>query len=185
MALVPSIRVNPQAPWPTLVTGTGPITIAKQNGVWKVGFSIANLGAQIPPAVNYPTDYILVYDANAQAFFKMPLTGIGAIVAGAGRTQRSITAGGNFPITGADSILNISNAADLTPPIPLAATRNGSPLTFKNKWNSHAQTLTLTNPDVLSFDGPAGAATTVELAPGASITLVPFNDGANAGWAIE
>jgi hypothetical protein len=46
MARLPKIRVNTQVPFPALVTGSGPITITKVNGVWQVGFS-ATIFAQI------------------------------------------------------------------------------------------------------------------------------------------
>ncbi len=95
------------------------------------------------------------------------------------RVQRSITSGGNLPVTGTDSILNINAVSDLTPTVPLASTRQGSPLTFKNLPGGHTQTLTATGPN--TFDGQ----TTLALVAGSAVTLVPYNDGVNAGYAIE
>lgn len=170
-----NIRVNTQVPFPSLVLAGAPVTIAKNNGVWTVGFSIAKLGVQVPPAANYPNDYVLIWDSVAQTFFKASLTSI----AGLTRLQRSITGAGQLPITGIDMILNLNAAADLAPPVPLAVTRNGVPLTFKNLPGSHVQTITATAPD--TFDGEAQW----PLQPGASVTLVPYNDGVNAGYGIE
>jgi len=95
------------------------------------------------------------------------------------RTQRSITSAANLPIVAADAILNINAATDLTPAVPAASTRNGAPLTFKNLPGSHVQTLERTGAD--TFDGQV----TYPLAAGSSVTLVPYNDGVNTGYAIE
>jgi hypothetical protein len=77
MTLPPNIRVNPLVPFPALVSGSGPITIAKVNGVWTLGFSAAGLGAQSPPPLaSWPTDYYLIYDSAAQQFVKVPLSSI-------------------------------------------------------------------------------------------------------------
>lgn len=101
------------------------------------------------------------------------------VIASKTRVQRSITTIGSLPIVATDSILNINNAGNLAPVVPLASTRNGAPLTFKNLPGSHLQTLTQTAPDTLEGQN------TLPLNPGASITLVPYNDGVNTGWAIE
>ena len=42
-ALPANIRVNASFPFPSLVSGTGPVTISKANGVWSIGFSMAVL----------------------------------------------------------------------------------------------------------------------------------------------
>jgi hypothetical protein len=177
MTLPADVRINTTLLFPALVKGSGPVTVAKNNGIWTVGLSFAILGAQSPPPANFPTDYLLVYDSIANTFFKMPLSGITAALTS--RTQRSITSSGALPIIAGDSILNINAASDLTPIVPLASGRMGSPLTFKNLPGSHTQTLTRTSPD--TFDG----ATTVSLVAGAAVTLVPYNDTVNSGYAIE
>ncbi len=177
MTLPANIRVNLGAPFPALVKASGPITLSKANGIWIVGFSFASLGVQTPPLANYPNDYLIAYDSVANTFFKMPLSGFPALV----RPQRSITAAGNLPILATDFILNINAATDLVPIVPLAASRLGVPLTFKDLPGSHTQTLTATAPDELEGAG------TLPLAAGQSVTLVPYNDGVNnaLGYAIE
>jgi hypothetical protein len=177
VTLPANIRINTSLPFPALAKGSGPVIVSKVNGIWTIGLSFGVLGVQSPPPGNFPTDYLLVYDSIANTFFKMPLGALATF--GAGRTQRSITSSGQFPIQANDSILNINNLGDLVPIIPLASGRNGAPLTFKNLPSSHTQTLTRTSPD--TFDG----ATTVSLIAGAAVTLVPYNDGVNAGYAIE
>jgi hypothetical protein len=177
MTLPANIRINTSLPFPALAKGSGPVVVSKVNGVWTIGLSFAVVGQQLPPPANFPTDYLLVYDSIANTFFKMSLSALATF--GAGRTQRSITSSGQLPIIAGDGILNINAASDLTPIVPLAAGRNGVPLTFKNLPGSHTQTLTRTSPD--TFDG----ATTVSLIAGAAVTLVPYNDFVNSGYAIE
>ena len=51
-----NVRVNVQVPFPALVTGSGPITVTKVNGVWQIGFSVAQVNAIVPPSGDFPTD---------------------------------------------------------------------------------------------------------------------------------
>jgi len=99
--------------------------------------------------------------------------------AAAGRPQRSIRLSADLPIKATDSILNVNATADLGPLLPSAAARNGAPLTFKNLPGSATQTLKRTLPD--QIDG----VNTYTLNAGSGVTLVPYNDGVNNGWAIE
>jgi hypothetical protein len=179
MALPANIRVNVRVPFPALVTGSGPVTVTKVNGIWTIGLNAGLLVTQNPP-VNFAADLVFVWDPVAKTFILAPLSGL---IAAPGRQQRSITTNGggahSLPVLANDSVLNINNAGDLVPVVPLASTRNGAPLSFKNLPGSHVQTLTRTAPD--TFDG----ANTILLQPGAEISLRPYNDGVNAGYAIE
>jgi hypothetical protein len=169
-----NLRVNAAVPFPAMVQGSGPITVAKNAGRFIIGFAAQLLGLQNPLA-NALADQVLVWDPIAKSLI---LTSVNTIVS-TGGPQRSITAAGNLPITAADVILNINNVADLTPVVPLAAPRLGTPLTFKNLPGSHVQTLQRTGAD--TFDGAA----TYGLGAGQSVTLRPYNDGVNAGYGIE
>lgn len=177
MALPVNIRVNVRAPFPALVQGSGPITIVKTNGIWTIGYSISTFQIQTPPLTSYPADYVLVWDSVANTFFRLQLSVLAGL--SSARVQRSITGAGNLPIVLGDSILNVNAATDLAPVVPLASTRSGAPLTFKNKPGSHSQTITRTAPDTLEGNN------SFPLAAGTSVTLVPYNDGVNAGWSIE
>lgn len=95
------------------------------------------------------------------------------------RAQRSITTSDNLPITLSDSILNFNASSDLTPTVPAGSGRSGAPLTFKLLLGSHSQTLGPTGTD--TFDGE----TSLLVEAGQSLTLVPYNDGVNTGYAIE
>lgn len=115
--------------------------------------------------------------ANARATVQQFATFISGTAAS--RQQRSITSSAALPLVANDSILNINSGTDLVPVVPPASSRAGAPLTFKNLPGSHVQTLTRIGTD--TFDG----VTTLALAAGASVTLVPYNDGVNLGYAIE
>jgi hypothetical protein len=175
MAPPANIRFNTLVPFPALVKGSGPITLAKQAGTWIIGFTASVFGIQFP-AVNYANDYALVWDAIAKSFILVPLS---ALAAGA-RPQRAINGAGNLPITASDSILNIVIAAPLTITVPPSASRAGAPLTFKNSaFSTAVATLAATVPE--GFDGQAD----LTLAPGQSTTILPVNDGVNNALHYE
>jgi hypothetical protein len=177
MALPANIRVNVSAPFPALVKGSGVITLAKANGIWTIGLTYNQLGVQTPPVPNYPTDYVLVYDSVAQTYFKMPLSGLPI----PGRPQRSVTAG-PVVIAGADQILNLNLGASLVITLPSYLIRQGVPLTFTDASKNagavfYAQTIAAAIGE--KIDANASIPLNV---PGQTITLMPFNDGVNAGW---
>lgn len=92
--------------------------------------------------------------------------------------QRAILVGGQLPIRASDQILNIAAAADLTPALPLAATRGGLPLTIKLLPGCHAQTVMRTGNDLI--DGNAA----FPLAALQRVTFWPYDDGTNSGWGL-
>jgi hypothetical protein len=124
--------------------------------------------------------------ANAYGFIALESSGAGKwtiLASSAGssaRRQRSVTGSGSLPIVASDSILNINVSATLAITVPAASGRTGAPLTFKVLAGSTAgATLSPTGGD--TFD----LLTSLTLNPGQSVTLVPFNDGVNSGYAIE
>lgn len=182
MGLPASIRANVSVPFPAYVYGTGPITITKTNGIWVVGFSIAAFGSQNPPIGNFPTDYLLVYDAVANAYFKLSLSNLATSFGGA-RNQRSVTAT-PIVISGTDQILNCNIAAPAACVLPAAATRLGVPLTFKDLGQAGTNNITLTPNAGERIDGSTNPLVLVNNYQW--VTLVPFNDGVNSsGWMIQ
>ena len=178
MTLPANIRVNAMLPFPALVTGTGPITIGKVNGIWQVGFTINAFGSQNPPLANYPTDFVLAYDVVNKTFFKVSLASLGI---GGARTQRSVTAT-PIVIASTDQILNCNINVAAACALPAAATRNGVPLTFKDLGQATAHNITLTPDGAETIDG----ATIYKLTANYQwVTLVPFNDGVNSGWMVQ
>jgi hypothetical protein len=182
MASMPAtIRVASRFPFPSLVTGAAPITINKNNGIWAVGFSIIGLAVQNPVIANYPTDYVLVYDAVAQTYFRMPLS-----VLTAARNQRSVAAS-PIVIAGSDQILNLNIGAGApTCALPTYASRNGIPLTFVDvgkQAQAHNITLTPNGAETIA-NNPQVGPSFVMATNGQAVTLNPFNDGTNTGWFI-
>ena len=81
MTIPAQIRFNLNAPFPSLVTGSGPISVNKMNGIWSIGYSVANLSKQNPPpAAGLTTGYVTVWDSQANAFYNVPLSALAAPV---------------------------------------------------------------------------------------------------------
>lgn len=182
MAQMPAnIRISAQFPFPATVQGAAPIVITKLNGIWTVSLNVANLAQQVPPPANYATDFLVVFDAVANSFFKVPLSGAGSII-GRVRLQRSVVA---TPIIVAsnDEILNCNINVAAACALPASATRSGLPLTFKDVGPQFgANHLTLTPNGAETIDGKPNLVLNTDRQ---AVTLVPLNDGTNSGWAIE
>jgi hypothetical protein len=179
MAIPAKIRVNAQLPFPSLVYGSGPITIGKQNGIWTVGFSIAAFASIVPPAIDYPIDYFLGYNANTNSFFKMSITNLVSALnttGGAVRNQRSVTAS-PIIVSSTDQILNCKIATPATSALPLASSRAGLSLTYKNLTANH---ITISASDLID-----GSSSFTIINKYQSVTFVPFMDGDNSGWGVE
>jgi hypothetical protein len=177
MTLARSIRMNVGAPFPALVKGDAGITIRRKNGIWTVELGYMTVGQQNPPpAANYNTDFVLIYDSLVNTYVRVPLSA----VAGGTRAQRSVTVG---PVTilPTDQVLNLNLTAAGTIQLPSATLRNGVPLTFKDVGQqASAQPQTIATAVSEFIDG---VATSVALnLNGQAITLTPANDGVNAGW---
>lgn len=179
MGLPATVRVNTTVNFPSLVFGTGPIVVTKLNGIWTVSLDVTRLAVQTPAPANYATDYFLMYDSVAKAFFNVPITG-GPF--GRARLQRSVTAT-PIVITATDEILNCNINVAAACSLPSAASRLGLPLTFKDLGQATAHNITLS---VFAGDTVDGsAANRVINSNFEAMTLVPFNDGVNTGWTIQ
>jgi hypothetical protein len=184
MTLPANVRINTAVPFPALVLPSGPITLAKNNGVWTIGFTINAFGSQVPLVGNYPTDFLLAWDAVNQTFFKVSITNLISslnILSGSARAQRTTTA---TPIVvGAlDQIISTKITTPATCTLPSAAGRLGVPLTFKDLGQATANNITFTAAGGDTIDG---AATYVLSTNFAWVTFVPFNDGTNTGWMVQ
>jgi hypothetical protein len=178
MGLPANIRVNVGAPFPATVKGTAGISIGRKNGVWTVGLAYTQFGVQTqPPASNYATDYVLIYDSIAQTYFQVPLTGFGS-----DNTQRAVTAG-PVAIAPTDQILHLNLSMPGTITLPPYASRSGVPLLFKDvgmQATANPQTIAAAAGETI--DGLASVPFAVN---GMAMHLVPANDGVNTGWFLE
>jgi hypothetical protein len=97
------------------------------------------------------------------------------------RKQRAVTAS-PIVVNPTDNIINCNIAGTASCTLPLASSRSGRPVTFKDLGQAaaHPITITTTSPDLID-----GLPSFVLSNNYAAITLVPFNDGVNAGWSIQ
>lgn len=183
MPLLPAnIRVNAAFPFPSLVQGSGGITLAKNNGIWTVGWAPQSFAITIPTAAT--TSYAVVYDSVTGQTILVQLsylaTLIGPLIIGA-RTQRAVTAS-PIVIGGTDQIINCNIATAASCALPASATRAGSPLTFKDMGQAAAHNITFTANGAEKIDGQSTFVMTNNFQ---AVTFVPFNDGVNSGWSVE
>ena|SRR5215467_2338030 len=98
------------------------------------------------------------------------------------RNQRSITSS-PIVIGSTDEILNINiSSGSPSCTLPSASSRSGLPLTFKDSGGQFgAHNLTITPFAGDTIDGLPSITLNVNFQ---GVTLVPFNDTVNTGWAI-
>jgi len=181
MSLPARIRVNATFPFPALTQGSGPVTISKAGGIWTVGFSVTQFGQQLPPPTSWSTDFLIVWDNVNSTFFKMSIADLASLFAIGGRVQRFVTTS-PIVVAPSDSIINCRIAGAATCALPASATRVGAPVTFKDTGQASAHPIVITANGAETIDGAANYIINNNMQ---SVTLVPFNDGTNTGWAIE
>lgn len=182
MTLPANIRVNTLLPFPSLVTGTGPVTVSKVNGIWKVGLNFTQLAQQNPAGAQLNNDLLLVYDPVVQTFFTVPMSFFSSASGTAAIKQRSISSSGDLPIVASDQQLNCNLSSPTAITLPGYASRSGLPLIFKDVgMQATANNITLTAAGGETIDG---FATMLLDTNGESIQLTPANDGLNTGWLV-
>ena len=179
MASPVNIRVMAAIPFPPLVVGGAPVKVTKANGIWTIGFDMADLAARVPSVADLSNEYWIVYDAALQTYFKVLLSSLG--VAGA-RLQRPVTTTA-IVVAANDQIVNFSYNGVVTCALPAATSRNGAPLTFHDAGGhvSGVHTATFTPNGAETIDGQADVVMTAAYG---TITLTPYNDGTNTGWSL-
>ncbi len=102
MTLPANIRVNLGAPFPALVKGSGPIAIAKQNGIWTVALNPAAL--PLLQAVPDPANtYALVWNALTGVFSNLAL----GVIPTAGKVVKTLVNPGPYAALPTDDVLII------------------------------------------------------------------------------
>ncbi len=117
----PKIRVSTQVPFPAMVRGSGPVTIAKASGVWTVGFSVAGLNSIAPPIASYATDFLFGWDTVNKQFFQISLTNVLAVPV----TSPPVTETLAYAVGQSDSSIILNNAGGVTLTLPAAAQTAG------------------------------------------------------------
>lgn len=157
MTLPQAVRVNGQFPFPATVKGSGPVLLAKANGVWTIGLTIVQLPG-MPIGFNPAQNYLLVYD-NVTGTFRQ--TTIAALFSATVFGQRIITAAGDVAVLPTDSIILLNKliGAATNINLPTAASRNGLPLYVKDlKYDANTNNITLVPSGAETIDGFSGAA---------------------------
>lgn len=120
---------------------------------------------------------LLIWDAIRAEFIAVPFS---TAISGA-RVQRSVITT-PIVIASTDQILNCNIPVAAACTLPPAATRNGIPLTFKDLGQASIRNITITPNGTETIDGQATFLMTNNYQ---GVTFVPFNDGVNAGWAVQ
>lgn len=130
MTLPANIRVNIGAPFPVLVKGSGPVIISKQNGIWTVGFTVANLAA-MPPGTDPTTVEVFLYNTVTKTFQQ---TTIASLLTSLAIAPTSIgIAQSPYAVQLSDSILYVdSSGGPVVIDLSTAAARIGRPLVVKD-----------------------------------------------------
>lgn len=178
MTVPANIRVNIGAPFPATVKGSGPISVAKKNGIWTVALNYLAFGQaqNVPDPSN---TYVLVFDPLTNVYTLIPM----AAVAGT-KVVKILTGVGNFASPYAalpgDDVLIVKQGA-------------ANAFTVTVDWSKRAKPLTVVGGDTIAnfanisvtpTAGQTQMATVnhsyVIKSSGGSITLTPLPDGSGA-----
>jgi hypothetical protein len=174
MTLPPSIRVNAQFPFPSLVQGSGPIGINKQNGIWTITLSFSGL----TPSNSIPspsTTYSLVWDSSTNIYYLVPISAVNS-----NKVVKILTAAGPYTALVTDEVLIVKQTV-------------GAPFTVNVNWAARTKPLRI-------VDGRGDSSTNnISIVPsagqtqlaivnyvyvingnGGSITLTPLPDNSGA-----
>lgn len=153
MTLPASLRINAQFPFPSLVIANGPVTVSKQNGIWTVGFNIANL-AGIPSNVSPGALEVLLYNTLSQTFQQATAAQLLSLASSASRT---VTVTGAQAAALTDQVLLVNAAGAVNISLPASVTRFGlGPYTIKDISGAAAtNNITITAAGGDTIDGQA------------------------------
>lgn len=179
MTLPANIRVNTAAPFPSRVTGSGLVAVAKSNGIWTVSINFAGVAktAVLPDPAN---TYVPAWNALTNVVSMVPISGINA----ASRTVKILTGVGAlaspYAALPGDDVLIVKQAA-------------GAPFTVTVDWSQRLKSLrvvdgkgdaAINNITITPAAGQTQLAVVNYSYPidgnGGSIMLTPLPDGTGA-----
>lgn len=177
MSLPAALRVNANLNFPATVRGNGPVTIAKADGIWTVGFTIAQLAAM--PAGDPSTRLVLVWDITTSTFMQ---TTISNLIATATSGLRIVTAAGPIVIVSTDQTILVNKtvgaATDIN--LPTSASRAGVPVIVKDyKGDASVNNIRFVTTGVETLDGFVQAA-----ADAAGISKITMNYGTKGAYPL-
>jgi hypothetical protein len=179
MAVPANIRYQAPAPFPSLVTSTGPIGITKVNGIWTVSLNMAQL--QVGVVDNSPTKFLLLWDSAINFYSRVSFASVLSTLSAFLGAQTRVTTT-PYTVSGTDRVLNCNVAGPLTINLPAASTRGGLAITVKDvSGNASVNNITVVPTGGETIDGQANI---VLRANYGSVTIVPFTDGVGVGYFI-
>lgn len=140
----------------------------------------SNLAVSSGLAVGNPSGGSIPGGVNAKAYYIDGTLFTGSGSTPAPRRQRLVTASPIVVQTN-DDIINCNIPVTATCTLPIASTRGGVPLTFKDLGQAFAHNITLTASGTDAIEGQPSIRIGNNYQ---SITLVPLNDGTSTGWSV-
>lgn len=178
MAAPANIRVNVGAPFPSVVKGSGPIAISKQNGIWTVGLNFAGL-AQTPVIADPANSFTLIWNAVTGIFSLAPIstvdnTKLTKILTGVGLLASPYAALPN------DEVLIVKQAAGAPFTVTVDWSQRTKPLrVVDGKGDALANNITITPAAGQSQMAAVNYSYIID-SNGGSITLTPLPDATGA-----
>jgi len=97
---IQNIRYSASVPFPALVSGSGPIGIAKNNGVWTITYNVPPLQQQVPPFADAVHSFLTAYNTSTGQFSKIAfsdfIVAAGGTIPGGSPGQLQWNSAGSF-----------------------------------------------------------------------------------------
>lgn len=156
MAGLGNIRVAFGVPWPARVQGSGFVSVTKANGIWTVGVDITKVSAISPQISDYPTTYVIAWNALTSIWERISLQDLQSLPATT-PTPVIDAAVGDYNVT-TERILLINKTVPAAHNInlPAAAGRSGLDIFIKDvAGNAAANIATIVPNGAELIDGKA------------------------------
>lgn len=178
MTLPATIRANVRANFPARVIGAGPISIAKSNGVWSIGFSIESLGAPSPLLNTNPFE-LVAQDPSTGILYSLTagqLWGSGALL------RRTIAQGATIAANTSDGDILVGSGSSAATTVNLfAASLAARPISIVDTTgNAGTNNITI---NASGSDKINGQSAIVIAADYGAMTLYPLVGG--GGWYLK
>lgn len=174
MTLPANIRVNLAAPFPSIIKGSGPIAIAKRNGIWTVSLNFAGFGTaqSVPDPAN---TYTLVWNALTGVFTLIPISQVAS-----NKVVKILTAAGPYAAQPNDEVLIIKQAVAAAFTVTVDWSARAKPLRIVDgKGDANVNNITITPAAGQTQMATVNYSYVIDGA-GGSITLTPLPDGSGA-----
>lgn len=151
---LPNIRINAQVPFPSLVKGSGPITLTKTSGIWTVALDFIDL--PVLATVDLTHKFMLVYDNVTGSFLNTSvanLLGLGLQFNNTASTTALVNGNNNnvpLPTPAGTNFARITGPSGAFTITGVAAGQDGQELRL---YNTTAQNMTIANSSASSTAG--------------------------------